>query len=304
MKKKTFVRIVCLCLCLAMLIGSVMPMLAVGIVITEEGTYLDEKPSVVKINGRVADVEALIDAIGTVAYSDDSLAKIVAAEKAYGKLTDELKYQVKNSGLLKSLRNAYDALAADHVDTSALTPVDSGSIGEVKWTVYESGLLEFSGSGSIPSYSHGESPWYGYRDSVTSILVRSSVWTIGGEAFYGCNNVTNVTLPFVGESRTATGIAGQFGYIFGYKRSSSSCSSSEFDNGSSSSSFAPGYGYYHSDNYGSSYYYYTFNTPSKINSVTFTVATRLAKAAFHNCGYITKIVLNDGITSVGDYAFY
>ena len=112
------------------------------------------------------------------------------------------------------------AVDVDDVDTSGLTVRDFATIapsGTVKWTLYTNGLLEFSGTGIIPSYDEGGAPWYQYKDSITEILVRKTITEIGKGAFYGCNKVTEITLPFVGKSRTTTtGIESTFGYVFGY----------------------------------------------------------------------------------------
>lgn len=118
------------------------------------------------------------------------------------------------------LTTATNAESADEVDTSGLTVQDSATIapsGSVRWTLYTNGLLEFSGAGVIPSYAEGTSPWYQYRSSITEILVRKTITEIGSSAFFGCNNVTEITLPFVGKSRyPQSGIESTFGYIFGY----------------------------------------------------------------------------------------
>ena len=127
-------------------------------------------------------------------------------------------------GLQVSAAGAVNAATAaestDEADTSGLTVRDSATIapsGSVKWTLYTNGLLEFSGIGVIPSYAEGASPWYQYGDSITEILVRKTITEIGSGAFYGCKEVTEITLPFVGKSRTTTtGIESTFGYIFGY----------------------------------------------------------------------------------------
>ena len=289
--KKQWKKFISFVLCIAMVLSCNAQVFAVGIDISDNGTHLDEKQSVVKSDAQVKAVEALIEAIGKVEYTDECLAKIVAAEKAYDKLTAAQKDQVENIGTLRAARNAYDALAADKVDTGNLTVADSGTIGTLKWAVYTNCLLEISGSGAVPSYSQGSSPWYNYASAITSILVRSSVTSIGKSAFYGCNNVTNITLPFVGESRDATGVSGQFGYIFGTKESSSYISGFDRDG------FAPQYGYRASAHHSPYYYYYQFYTPTNLKTVTITDATQLSKAAFHKCDNITKIVLNDGITT-------
>ncbi len=51
---------------------------------------------------------------------------------------------------------------------------------------------------------------------ITSLYVPNNVTVIETGAFYGCNKLTQVTLPFVGKSRTATGPEATFGYIFDY----------------------------------------------------------------------------------------
>ena len=297
-------------LCIALMLSCNAQVFAVGFNIFDDGTYLDSKRSESKSDAKVKAVEALIDAIGKVEYTDACLAKIVAAEKAYAKLNSEQKLKVGNYGTLLAARNAYDALKADKVDTSHLTATDSGTIGKLKWAVYTNGLLEISGSGSVPSYSAGSAPWYNYASSVTSILVRSSVTGIGGSAFYGCTNITDITLPFVGASRSAIGYESNFGYIFGYETSSADYNKysnlnvgdvydSQTNNTSSNSVC-----YVYEVRNGQRYYkYYTYNTPSTIKTVTVTDATQIASGAFANSKNITKILLNDGITSVGDYAF-
>ena len=337
-------------LCIALMLSCNAQVFAVGFNIFDDGTYLDSKQSEIKSDAKVKAVEALIDAIGKVEYTDACLAKIVAAEKAYAKLNSEQKLKVVNYGTLLAARNAYDALKADKVDTSHLTATDSGTIGKLKWAVYTNGLLEISGSGSVPSYSAGSAPWYNYASSVTSILVRSSVTGIGGSAFYGCDNITDITLPFVGESRTATGAASAFGYIFGYETSSGNSSNGGsytylydvngntksvtrsysyksdafvnglygyvmsgrdyyygFDDSSTCKDYAMNKPWYTSYTYNSYNTYYpqtfVFNIPIGLKTVTITDASKIGAGAFNNCKNITKIVLNDGITSVGDYAF-
>ena len=293
--KKQLKRTLCIVLSVLMAFSYAVPAFA-GMV---DNTHLSVEQSDPESDAKVKAVEKKIDAIGKIQYTDKSLAKIIVAENAYGALSDAQKSNVSNYGALKASRNAYDALVADHQDTGTLTVTDSGTIDSLNWTVYTNGLLEISGDGSMPSYTTGSAPWYQYRDSITSILVRSSITGIGSKAFYGCNNITEITLPFVGASRDASGYSCSFGYIFDYSGSSGSTSSSLFDG-----DFAPGYGYkkgYYSNGY---YYYYNFSIPSSLKKVTITDATQIGKGAFHKCANISEIILNDGITSIGDYAFY
>ncbi len=346
--KQQWRSIVSIVMCIVLIAGSNPYIFAVTTDWDIPVPELEEKASEIRLDAEVQDVIDKIDAIGTVEYNDVSLAKILEAEDAYSKLTAEQKEQVSNYGTLLAARNAYDVLAADNEDTSAFTVTDSGTINStVKWYVYSNGLLEIAGTGSVPTYSASSTaPWYSYASSIKRILVRSTITGIGGFAFYGCNNVTNVTLPFVGTSRTATGPNGTFGYIFGYSSdystysssgtkspsfyertatsnyktfsksitvgSSTSYNSKEFIPGAYSSSNAindpwytcADYGYY----YSSTTYYgnvrtYVFYIPTVLKTVNITDASQIPVAAFNNCNYITNINLNDGIESIGEYAF-
>ena len=289
--KKQMKKILCVMLSILMTFSYAVPAFA-GVV---DNTSIGTKQTETK-DAEVKAVEKKIDNIGSVKYTDKSYAKITVAENAYNALSDEQKTEVSNYGTLKSAKDAYDALKADNVDTSSYTITDNGNISdELNWFVYDNGMLEISGSGSIPSYSTGSAPWYQYRDSITSVLVRSSVAGIGSKAFYGCNKLTEITLPFVGASRDATGYSCSFGYIFDYRSTTNQYINSSYFDGD----FAPGYGY---RDY--SAYYYIFSVPSSLKTVTITDADQIGKGAFHKCTNISKIVLNDGITSVGDYAFY
>ena len=60
--------------------------------------------------------------------------------------------------------------------------------------------------------------------------------------------------------------------------------------------------------YSGTYYYgnirtYYFSVPTVLKTVNITDATQISDAAFNNCIDITNINLNDGITSIGAYAF-
>lgn len=77
----------------------------------------------------------------------------------------------------------------------------SGACGEnAAWTLDESGLLTISGSGPIldayDEYSgyNFAAPWIGFREEITAVLVEEGITLIGNGAFYGCNNLKEVTI--------------------------------------------------------------------------------------------------------------
>ena len=270
---------------------------------------LEEKLLNTRLEAEVKAVIQKIAAIGEVTYDDSSLSKIQEAESAYSLLSAAQKEQVSNYGALLTSRNTYNVLEADHEDTSGLIITDSGTINStVSWYVYSNGLLEIAGEGTVPSYTGSRAPWYGYAGSIQRILVRSSITGIGAYAFSGCSNVTEITLPFVGASRSATGETGHFGYIFGGTKQSDDL----WDTYQTGYYTKHHYAYFYrsdevtsgSNYYYNYYYYWDFAIPSKLTTVTITDATRLSDCAFKNCTNLSIVRLNDGISSLGSWAFY
>ncbi len=66
----------------------------------------------------------------------------------------------------------------------------SGTCGEnLTWTL-EDGILTISGTGEM-----GWDPLGSVKSAIKSVVIEDGVTTIGGYAFYGCENLTSVTLP-------------------------------------------------------------------------------------------------------------
>ena len=121
-------------------------------------------------------------------------------------------------------------------------------------------------------------------DTDGSFVIGDKVESIGSGAFSGCIKLTDLTIPFVGNTATATGSDGHFGYIFGGE------------------SYAGGdlleqnYG-------GDSYQHYDYYVPQLLRKVSVTKDTDLVYGAFHNCSMLDEIILNDNIISIGARAF-
>jgi len=79
----------------------------------------------------IAEVESLIDAIGTVEYTDECKAKIDAAMAAFGNLTEEQKLLVANKAELPTAETTYDTLADQAKAQNVKTLISA--IGEVKY---------------------------------------------------------------------------------------------------------------------------------------------------------------------------
>ena len=65
------------------------------------------------------------------------------------------------------------------------------------WSFDEAtGTLTLDGSGAMKEYtSAAEAPWYGYRDSIEHLVVKSGVTSLSSYAFVGCQNLADITLP-------------------------------------------------------------------------------------------------------------
>jgi hypothetical protein len=72
---------------------------------------------------------------------------------------------------------------------------ESGSCGEnLTWNL-TNGVLTISGSGTMSNYEYMYSPWAGYRENITQVIIGSGVTSIGEYAFCRCSNLTSVTIP-------------------------------------------------------------------------------------------------------------
>ena len=87
-------------------------------------------------------------------------------------------------------------------DIFASAYIASGSFGNnLTWTFYEStGELEIDGAGAINIYC----PWKSFEEPIKIVVIGDSITAIGDNAFYGCNELTRVT---IGNSVTTIGAA-------------------------------------------------------------------------------------------------
>ena len=138
---------------------------------------------------------------------------------------------------------------------------------------------------------------YAFSDCIglASIEIPDSITSIGLGAFNGCSSLNSITLPFIGESKTASNGYNQvFGYIFDYTTTSSSYSV-----------FGATYQYYEYISYSRSYIYYHYYIPLGIKTVVLSNGvTSIGDYAFFNCSKITSITIPESVTSIGDCAFY
>lgn len=79
---------------------------------------------------------------------------------------------------------------------------DSDTESRIQWLLWNTGKLEISGEGHMEHYSRNRVPWKKYKEQITEVVIygpqdelKSCVLSIGNYAFYGCANLTTVTIP-------------------------------------------------------------------------------------------------------------
>jgi len=104
--------------------------------------------------------------------------------------------------------------------------------------------------------------------SMTSITIPNSVTSIGNYAFSGCNGLTEITIPFVGQTLNGTTNT-YFGRIFG---------ATNFTTQNAS-------------------------IPASLKTVIITGGNSIGDSAFRGCTGLTSITIPDSVTSIGSNAF-
>jgi hypothetical protein len=71
----------------------------------------------------------------------------------------------------------------------------SGTCGSnLTWTLKD-GALTITGTGAMTDYTQVDAPWKSYADEIKTVIIGSSVTSIGNSAFANCSSMTSVTIP-------------------------------------------------------------------------------------------------------------
>ena len=62
------------------------------------------------------------------------------------------------------------------------------------WTMVD-GTLTVSGQGKMPGYLENSAPWTSYRDEITTVVLSQGVSSVGAYAFGWCKNLVSISIP-------------------------------------------------------------------------------------------------------------
>ena len=178
----------------------------------------------------------------------------------------------------------------------------SGTCGEnLTWRFDpNTGTLTIEGSGDMENYGHWEnpSPWYDYRNAITTVSLPEGLTSIGEYAFYGCSSLTSVTIP---AGVTSIGDSAFYGCSsltsVTIPESVTSIGCAVFRGCSSLTSVTIPAGV-------TSIGDWAFCDCSSLMSVTIPEGvTSIGYAAFCGCSSLTSVTIPADVTSIGEYAF-
>lgn len=80
---------------------------------------------------------------------------------------------------------------------NSVAPAASGKCGDdLVWALTDDGVLTISGTGEMADYPNfPDVPWYDDREKIMTAVIEPGVTNICSFAFFGCKNLTSVTIP-------------------------------------------------------------------------------------------------------------
>ena len=143
---------------------------------------------------------------------------------------------------------------------------------------------------TVPATIDGHSVYALYKtfngnNKITSLTIPSSIELISEMTFKGMTSLKEISLPFAGAYRGATGAGGLFGYAFDYSEDSKVGFVEQYAEGGARSK-------------------YYVEIPTSLHKVTLTDCEIIAYGAFSNLHNITDVVLPSNVTTIKGKAFY
>lgn len=197
-------------------------------------------------------------------------------------------------------------------------PVSSGTCGDsLTWALSKEGTLTISGSGMM--YNYGSSwydggeyaPWHNYESLIKSAVIENGVNSIGNQAFYELDNLTDIYIPYtvVSIDYGAVWVGSTTPTVHGYNSTAAQTYASQRGLGFESLGDVPADAYFTiaSGTYGDNL---TWTLDSNgLLTISGTGEMQYASYAggypWHNyMEYVKSLKIEEGITSITEDAFY
>lgn len=90
-----------------------------------------------------------------------------------------------------------ESLLGATLHLNSVAPAASGKCGDdLVWALTDDGVLTISGTGEMADYPNfPDVPWYDDREKIMTAVIEPGVTNICSFAFFGCKNLTSVTIP-------------------------------------------------------------------------------------------------------------
>lgn len=178
---------------------------------------------------------------------------------------------------------------------SAATPVKTWNVSatsndDVTATLYDDGSFVISGTGKMKDWAkNAKAPWYStHNKAITSIVVEEGVTSVGSYGFYEAVSLTNVVIP-----RSVTSI--------GYVAFSKCTTLTSIDVDKDNANYCNIDGSLYTKDKQTLVQYALGRVDTKF--VIPSTVKSIGKCAFEYSPYLTSVVVHNGVTSIGDWAF-
>ena len=262
-----------------------------GVTTIEEGVFYD-----CELIGSIVLPDTLIS-IDYCAFKDCKILTSITIPDCVTSISDNAFDGCKKSITIYGKINTYAKEYANKNDipfTDKENNYSSGKTGECKWTL-EDGTLTISGNGAMGDYVY-LSPWAG--SNCCEAIIEEGVTTIGKNAFYYCNYLTDITI-----SDSVTKICkGAFDNCT--RLTNITIPDSVKIIGDNAFEHCLGLTSIVIPDSVTSIGDEAFSGCSGLNSIDIpNSVTSIGYSAFYGCSGLTSIVIPDSVTSVGDCAF-
>ena len=74
--------------------------------------------------------------------------------------------------------------------------IDSGTWGNLEWTLSDEGVLTINGFGTMDALGYNsDNAWLAYKSTIKQVIISNGITNIGGYAFRECNSLANIIIP-------------------------------------------------------------------------------------------------------------